>query len=269
MKKILVLGAGVIVIAALATVWLKAAAPTIDAVAATPAYLVINTPTTVRFTAIITNPAVQPAVNLLKVDASGKTLATVGTMNDNGANGDVVAGDKTFSLQTTINEPSVGVLHYMVSAPFKGVLRRTLSSDIQVTIDPVALPPDPGDAGKQTLEGIDSDHDGVRDDVQRYIALKYQSSMTKQAALTQYAIALQPSSQQSSNAIDAAVDAQVAAVSCIAYVFRDDDWLSVSEDLRAHMLNTMTRLRSYADIRMASSVEMGPVKVSELSNYCR
>lgn len=32
------------------------------------------------------------------------------------------------------------------------------------------LPPDPGAAGMLTLEGIDSDRDGVRDDVQRFIA---------------------------------------------------------------------------------------------------
>jgi hypothetical protein len=33
-----------------------------------------------------------------------------------------------------------------------------------------SLPPDPGAAGKLTIEGIDSDNDGVRDDVQRFIA---------------------------------------------------------------------------------------------------
>lgn len=32
------------------------------------------------------------------------------------------------------------------------------------------LPPEPGEDGKLTLEGIDSDGDGVRDDVERYIA---------------------------------------------------------------------------------------------------
>lgn len=31
------------------------------------------------------------------------------------------------------------------------------------------LPPDPGGAGKATIDGIDSDKDGVRDDVQRFI----------------------------------------------------------------------------------------------------
>ncbi|MDX8380534.1 MAG: hypothetical protein R8M14_00305 [Ghiorsea sp.] len=36
---------------------------------------------------------------------------------------------------------------------------------------PSGLPPDPGAAGRGTLAGIDSDNDGVRDDVQRWIAL--------------------------------------------------------------------------------------------------
>ena len=42
-----------------------------------------------------------------------------------------------------------------------------------VTDVPITLPPDPGEAGKQTLEGIDSDNDGVRDDLQREIVFMY------------------------------------------------------------------------------------------------
>lgn len=35
------------------------------------------------------------------------------------------------------------------------------------------LPPDPGPEGMKTLEGIDSDKDGVRDDLQRFIVLNW------------------------------------------------------------------------------------------------
>ncbi len=35
------------------------------------------------------------------------------------------------------------------------------------------LPPDPGRSGKETLAGVDSDGDGVRDDVQRFIVENY------------------------------------------------------------------------------------------------
>ena len=38
---------------------------------------------------------------------------------------------------------------------------------------PVILPPDPGEAGKLTLEGIDSNNDGVRDDLEREIVYMY------------------------------------------------------------------------------------------------
>jgi len=38
---------------------------------------------------------------------------------------------------------------------------------------PVVLPPDPGEAGKATLAGIDSNNDGVRDDLEREIVYMY------------------------------------------------------------------------------------------------
>lgn len=53
------------------------------------------------------------------------------------------------------------------------------------------LPPDPGPAGKQTIEGIDSDKDGVRDDVQRFIAEHWGHSERTVAVLTNIAKAKQ------------------------------------------------------------------------------
>jgi hypothetical protein len=55
------------------------------------------------------------------------------------------------------------------------------------------LPPDPGEAGKQTLEGMDADGDGVRDDVQRWIYRRYSNEELKRKAMLQYAKALQAS----------------------------------------------------------------------------
>jgi len=49
------------------------------------------------------------------------------------------------------------------------------------------VPPDPGEAGKQTLEGIDSDGDGVRDDVQRWIILTYLAEGEMREAVAQLA----------------------------------------------------------------------------------
>ena len=53
------------------------------------------------------------------------------------------------------------------------------------------LPADPGDAGKATLQGIDSDNDGVRDDVQIGIAERYPNDISSQRVLTQQAVSLQ------------------------------------------------------------------------------
>lgn len=47
--------------------------------------------------------------------------------------------------------------------------------------------PDPGDAGKTTIEGIDSDQDGVRDDVQRLIVVLGNENLQVKSALTSVA----------------------------------------------------------------------------------
>ena len=52
---------------------------------------------------------------------------------------------------------------------------------------PPGFPPDPGETGKQTIQGIDSDHDGVRDDVQRWIYAFVPKEPKKQMALRQMA----------------------------------------------------------------------------------
>ena len=49
------------------------------------------------------------------------------------------------------------------------------------------LPPDPGPEGKLTIDGIDSDKDGMRDDVQRWIATEWGHSEIAVKALTIYA----------------------------------------------------------------------------------
>ncbi len=52
---------------------------------------------------------------------------------------------------------------------------------------PKGFPPDPGEAGKKTVVGVDSDGDGVRDDVQRWIYARYPDDESKRKALRQMA----------------------------------------------------------------------------------
>ena len=49
------------------------------------------------------------------------------------------------------------------------------------------LPPDPGEAGKKTIDGIDADKDGVRDDVQRFIYEQWPDSERSRRVLYEVA----------------------------------------------------------------------------------
>lgn len=50
------------------------------------------------------------------------------------------------------------------------------------------LPPDPGEAGNRTVIGIDSNGNGIRDDVEVAIFREYPNSAKTRAALLQYAV---------------------------------------------------------------------------------
>lgn len=106
-----------------------------------------------------------------------------------------------------------------------------------------SLPPDPGEAGKATLEGIDSDGDGVRDDVQTYIAFTVTDSARHREALEGVAISLQRGllAPTKEDAIQAAISLD-RSIQCLSYlgVLNQDKW----KEVQALMLNTEARLRA-------------------------
>ncbi len=111
-----------------------------------------------------------------------------------------------------------------------------------------SLPPDPGEAGKATLAGIDSDDDGVRDDVQRYIALTYPDSEKTRAALTQYTVnvqgALIDADDKEKSMQHAEESGRVSA--CLLYVFGSVDAKRAARlDLKSVILNTDERNYAY------------------------
>jgi hypothetical protein len=113
-------------------------------------------------------------------------------------------------------------------------------------VDISNLPPDPGEEGKATLAGIDSDNDGVRDDLQRWIALTYPNSAKTRAALTQNAKAMQqflfnaPDSVKSySNALQTG-----RVIDCLAYI-RSDDFDVLLSKQKAIFLNTNLRSKTW------------------------
>lgn len=64
----------------------------------------------------------------------------------------------------------------------------------KLTLDDVMgtnLPPDPGKAADDTIEGVDANKNGIRDDVELAIFEEYLNSAKTRAVLLQYALALQ------------------------------------------------------------------------------
>lgn len=108
------------------------------------------------------------------------------------------------------------------------------------------LPPDPGKAGKQTLEGIDSDNDGVRDDIQRYIAIEYPHSEKMRRVLTDKAKADQAlilNAHDKEKVLEINVE-QDKTIDCLWYI--DPGAASANrKKLKAQMLNTEERIRAW------------------------
>jgi hypothetical protein len=205
--------------------WLWAQAPgpqpTFGQLIASPPNFVFNTPTTVTFTTRIDTPTVNPTtVELLRVDATGNLLSRVGRMNDNGKGGDAISDDRVFTIRVALNEPGIGKVYFRVTASFRGNTQNTLSSLIAVDVDPFRLPPDPGEAGKQTLVGIDLDKDGVRDDVQRWIGIQYVDSPAVRHSLAKYAQSAQrflDGYVRSGPSLTTAKDV-ISAATCLVYI---------------------------------------------------
>ena len=111
------------------------------------------------------------------------------------------------------------------------------------------LPPDPGPAGMATLAGIDSNNNGVRDDVERYIALTYpaDTDASARAALTQFTKAVQVSLLEAADPIASKVHAneRIGALQCLL-AKRPTDAETIFTALRDAILNTAARTKAYS-----------------------
>lgn len=110
------------------------------------------------------------------------------------------------------------------------------------------LLPDPGEAGKMTLEGIDSDQDGLRDDIQRYIALTYPGSQKTRAALRQFALSLNKTILESPDVESALLNTELEARAqdCLWYIHSNNS-IRMSDLLMAEYLNTLERSKAYLE----------------------
>ncbi len=132
------------------------------------------------------------------------------------------------------------------------------------------LPPDPRPAGKATIQGIDSDGDGVRDDVQRYIALTYPNSAKTRAALTQVTKHEQKELLDANNKQTAIADLIGDDGSdCLYFIVGSDNVRAIYNELEARILNT--RDRSEASILFNQQIGgqgIGIAPIGERKSRC-
>ena len=129
------------------------------------------------------------------------------------------------------------------------ILAEPLPISFSVTASNDGLPPDPGEAGKATLEGIDSNQNGVRDDIERYIALTYTGDANRNVrkALEQDAKGFQMALLASSNEEDSirVLHERERDGHCLAGVMGVNASGDAGELLQAQILNTELRSRAW------------------------
>lgn len=114
-------------------------------------------------------------------------------------------------------------------------------ADVRVeTINGIVVPPAPDPATNQaTLSGVDSNSNGVRDDVERLVAEQFGTDPTKHSAALTYARTEQAAIVSST---PEAVAAHVALINCI----KGNESLSDKQSITLAILDTAQRRAAYA-----------------------
>lgn len=174
--------------------------------------------------------------------------------------GDVSKGD-TIELELIVSIPSgeTAANHGGIVQLRGGKNQQNLAKPLNVSLTIIpqtddGLPPDPGEAGKETLLGIDSDLDGVRDDIQRYILLTYPNQPHIQNALFQLTKTYTDAFQEglSDEEIYQIGLESGPAISCLRY-FDSANTRSMVSGLTEIILNTPERTASYLDFDISLS----------------
>jgi hypothetical protein len=107
---------------------------------------------------------------------------------------------------------------------------------------------DPGEDGKKTIAGIDSDNDGFRDDLKRWIYARFPDNPKKRAALKQMALNYQEGLLLETPKNIRKHDLRSSkAHACMHEVFGEKSSIE-HEFLQAKILNTKIRTRKYLEV---------------------
>jgi hypothetical protein len=180
--------------------------------------------------AVVVTPSTVSLANGTGVSADGKAFIEIPLPNG--------ALNQGQSVRTTIK------LHNLPKVAFS----------VAFTVDATpagnnSLPPDPGPAGAIPLLGIDSDRDGVRDDIQRYIALTYPGSPDTVQALRILAVTYQDMLKIPAGSLSAAKTVNDKAWrnrSCLVYLYGASEGHRRAKQLFAEYFNTLPRYKAWA-----------------------
>lgn len=188
--------------------------------------------------------------------------------------------DNSFELTLTVNVPpdaKIGEYDGVIQLrqATVGQNQKVIASPLPIVLvitereDNVRLPPDPGEAGKQTLLGIDSDSDGVRDDIQRYIYFTYPDDEKVRLALTQIAMEYQGLLSQANdrNAAFNHATRMSRHGECLFYI-QGEASIETRAAIKAEILNTKERSLAFINYNnnLAGEIILGaPVKSWENS----
>lgn len=218
-----------------------------------PEVLVVNTLTPVTISATIVGDVLPGGVNLLRIGANGSSTV-LGQLSPN-----TTAGVNGYSITRSFTEATLGTVTLQLSVASRGQLRRVASQTFLLAVNSVAitLPPDPGEAGKLTLAGVDSDNDGIRDDVFRNIIFASLGSDLKRESMKQLARAVQPY-LLTTTSLDAktAVNPLTEAVGCL-YALNGLAAADIVTLEQSFILNTEQRLLAYFNAQRLMGTTFG------------
>lgn len=137
----------------------------------------------------------------------------------------------------------------------------------KLTLDDVMgknLPPDPGDLADKTVQGIDANGNGIRDDVELAIFKEYPNSAKTRAVLLQYALALQMEVIQpivNTGTVTAVIEKKARAAGCVA------DTLVPRKSLESpREYSDLEKMNSYTDFIERQQFNT-PIRKHTLANF--
>ena len=119
---------------------------------------------------------------------------------------------------------------------------------VPMILDPSQVPPDPGPDNDKTVSGIDSNNNGIRDDVERWIAHAYPTSAKMRAAASQVALNTQKQITTEGLTGESAYQlglTDVSAVSCLVDNSGETGTPDNLENILALQLNTRSRANAF------------------------